>query len=631
MTCEPFGYWPSHFSADNVAAAAQPINEIRYHNGFLYWLTRLPHEGGRQVIMQHCIKSNSTNCLTPAPWSARSRVHEYGGGVYAIGQDTLFFVNDKDQRIYQQSLQQPEQITPITTATEKRNTRFGDLSLEPKGKWLIAVREQHTADQVINDLVIIDTQTHKLSIISSGDDFYAAPTVAADSSQIAYLSWSLPHMPWESTKLWQQDTNPSSTQPAQQIAGSANESIYQPSFASTGELFAISDKNNWWNLYQFSPKQKNIHNTNVDCGYPLWVLGTNQYALYNDKCAWLISGPPGAQQLQHITPNKVEPIELPISDFVPTITTNDNGESVFFVGGNAQTADTLYHYHHPTKSLTTIATSVSEKTPKKYFSQPEIITIETDSLPISGFFYPPHNPDITPANNCLPPLIVFCHGGPNGASTTQCNYKIQFWTSRGFAVLDVNYRGSTGYGRKFRQALNAQWGVADVADCCAMAKYLVDQQKVNEQQLFIRGQSSGGLTTLAALVQTNLFAAGTSCYGVTDLTLLLDDTHKFESEYLTTLVGPYPQAAQTYHDRSPANHLEQLQAPVLFLQGADDNVVPPQQTKRLLATLQEQQKTYQYVEFPDEGHGFRQAKHIIKALTTELEFYQNALGKTISE
>lgn len=595
----------SPFTAAAVAAAASPLLEIRCHQGLIYWVTRRPSEGGRQVVMQYNPHNQHSRCLTPDKFSAQSRVHEYGGGCYALGADSLFFVNAADQRIYQQALtsQQVVAITPI-------GSRYGDIVVANNGNFLVAVREQHRDMGIINDLVRIDLSTQALTVLASGADFYASPALNNRDTQLVFLSWSHPDMPWNKTTLWQLDLT---IQMATAIID-ADEAVYQPGFTPDDQLFYVSDRSGWWNLYK---EHTHLHSSKNDCGYPMWVLGTNQ-AIFTDQQAWFISGEPGKQLISNDTG---EVLNLPFSDFQPTLAYNRTTHSLYFVAGCYNQPDALYDYNLITHELKCLAKSAEHTIAPGHFTRPKPIQFEQDGQTVYGFYYP-----AKPISDQLPPLIVNAHGGPNGSATTQCQFKIQFWTSRGFAYLDVNYRGSTGYGRAYREALDGQWGVADVEDCYRLTRYCINQGFCDPARVFIRGQSAGGLTALAACIFHSLFAAGVSCYGVSDLTTLIHDTHKFECHYLDKLIGPYPQAHERYLARSPAYHLDRLTVPLLFLQGLEDQVVPAKQTKAMTNKLDANNQPYTYVEFSNEGHGFTRSENMIQAIEAELAFYESIQG-----
>jgi dipeptidyl aminopeptidase/acylaminoacyl peptidase len=592
------------FSAEAVAAAASPLSEVRCHNGCTYWVTRRPSEGGRQVVMEYTPSSGTTRCITADGYSVQSRVHEYGGGCYALAGSSLFFVNSEDQCIYQQPLD-ASAAEILTTATEPaRRVRYGDLLVSKDASFLITVREQHTDQGVINDLIRLNLFTQAIDVLASGEDFYASPALNKNNSELVFLSWSHPNMPWEKTQLWQLTLG--SDEPAKKLLTDGNEAIYQPGFTDNNGLFYVSDRSGWWNLYL---QEKPILPMTVDCGYPMWVLGTNQVAFQGEQ-AWTICGKPGEQGIVNLQGEK---LELPFTDFQPTLAYNPENHCLLFIAGRYDQPDALYQFDLNSNQLQYIAKSSDHSIDTAYFSKPLCI----DNEGVYGFYYPPKN---APAN-ALPPMIVNSHGGPNGSATTQCQFKIQFWTSRGFAYLDVNYRGSTGYGREFRRALNGKWGEADIEDCCQLTQYCVEKQWCDPNKLFIRGQSAGGLTALSACVFHTVFAGGTSCYGVADLTTLVNDTHKFECRYLDTLVGPYPDKRDLYLQRSPAYHLEKLSVPLLFLQGLEDRIVPVEQTKAMTDKLDASNKPYQYVEFSNEGHGFKRAENIIQAMEAELRFY----------
>ncbi len=622
------------FTAKAVAAAASPLSEVRSHGGCIYWVTRRPTDGGRQIIMEHNPVTDDTRIITPDDYSVQSRVHEYGGGCYALGGESVFFVSSDDQCIYKQALNSttPEGLTAATQPPKR--VRYGDLVVSHNNRFLVAVREQHTDQGVINDLIRLDLKTQAIDVLASGEDFYASPALNSNDTQLTFLSWSHPSMPWEKTQLW--TLNLEANEAAISLVNT-NEAIYQPGFTDNDDLFYVSDRNGWWNLYlkslrpllrpdrRISAEDPDVGGSLLpmkkDCGYPMWVLGTNQVVFTGDR-VWVICGAPGEQ---HIVDIKGQPLDLPFTDFQPTLAVDNN--CLYFVAGRFDQPDALYQFDLSSSKLTSIAKSAESRIDKAFFSKPQVIRMDSANKsqdvggggPIHGFYYPPLNGEKNP------PMIVNSHGGPNGSATTQCQFKIQFWTSRGFAYLDVNYRGSTGYGRSFRRALEGKWGVADVDDCCQLTQYCIDKELCDPKKLFIRGQSAGGLTALSACVFHSLFAGGTSCYGVADLTTLVDDTHKFESRYLDTLVGPYPQERKLYLERSPAYHLDQLNVPLLFLQGLEDRVVPVEQTKAMTDKLDTTNKPYTYVEFDNEGHGFKRAENIIEAIESELKFYQSRL------
>jgi len=588
------------FTPEAVAAAASPLSELRCHDGSIYWITRYPNQGGRQVVLEHNPHTQKTRHLTPDGYSAQSRVHEYGGGCYALSADSLYFVNSEDQRIYQQ----PLNLSSPPVALTPKGSRYGDLCVSPNHRFLIAVREQHTEQGILNDLIQLNLSTHSIDILASGDDFYASPAVNPNNTELIFLSWSHPDMPWEKTILWKLELESKKMQP---IINNA-EAIYQPGYTPSGQLFYVSDQNGWWNLYV---QGESVLPMTADCGYPLWVLGTNQ-VVFSDEHAWLICGAPGQQCLL----SQDKKLNLPFTDFQPTLAYNNQNHCLYFIAGSYHEPDALYQYNLNHETLTCIEKSTEHSIHESQFSKPTVLQITQDSALIHGFYYPP-----CPASDTPPPMIVNSHGGPNACATTQCQFKIQFWTSRGFAYLDVNYRGSTGYGRDFRRALNGKWGVADVEDCCRLTLSCVRKKMCDPNRLFIRGQSAGGLTALSACIFHSLFAGGVSYYGVSDLTTLLHETHKFESHYLEKLIGPYCEKSALYLARSPAYHLDQLEVPLLFLQGLEDRIVPVQQTQTILDKLNAEKKRYQYIEFADEGHGFKRAENIIAALQAELNFY----------
>jgi dipeptidyl aminopeptidase/acylaminoacyl peptidase len=619
-TTQPFGAWQSPITADLVAKAAKYLTELKINTGHIYWLERRPEEAGRQVIMQ-LTPQGQIKSLTPASMSVCNRVHEYGGGNYVVNGEWIYFANDQDQRWYRQKqTEQPEAITP--TPMQPKAWRYADPVLSADGQWLIAVRESHHAHGVDNELVAIATDASLVvQVLMSGYDFYAAPRISQDGKYLAWLCWRHPQMPWDGTELWYGElTAALEIINARCVAGSVNESVCQPNWSPDGKLYFCSDVTGWWNIYYYDHHLvEPICAMSAEFGYPQWVFGTNTYAFIDAKTLAVIITKQGKQQIGVVNTNHFSALDIPFDSIVPNV--GVNGDEIIFIGGNAAVAPALMRYDLTQKKYQILYKSTALAVDKKYLSQPQVIEFVSDDRIAHAFYYPPHNADYQAPTTEKPPLIVQSHGGPTASTSTELNLKIQFWTSRGFAVVDVNYGGSTGYGRAYRELLKGQWGIVDVADCVNAAKYLIAQGKADPKRLAIRGGSASGFTVLCALAFYDIFSVGASYYGVADLISMADDTHKFESHYLEKLIGKYPQEKALYEQRSPLHHADQLSCPIIFFQGLLDKVVPPAQTESMIAAMNKNKLPLAYLTFAQEAHGFRDARTIKTALEAELYFY----------
>ena len=459
--------------------------------------------------------------------------------------------------------------------------------------------------------------------------FYAAPQVSIDGSQLIFLSWNHPQMPWDGTYLTLADLdNNLLVSNSKIIAGGINESVYQPSFSCDGDIYFVSDKANWWNLYCYREGEiSRVFMIDAELGYPAWIFATQCYHLLKDGRIFCLLNEKGRYSLALVTAGEMRIIPSEQDAFEPYLALI--GSRVFCIGAHAASADAILAVNLVDSTVETLHSSSTLLLDSHYFSLPETLEFTTEGgKKAYAYFYSPDNPRYVPQAGELPPLIVICHGGPTAAASTALNLKIQYWTSRGFAVVDVNYGGSTGYGRSYRERLKGQWGVVDVADCVNAAKHLVAEGRVDPKRLLIRGSSAGGLTVLSALTFYKIFAAGASYYGVADMEALVTDTHKFESRYLDKLLGDYPEQRNVYRQRSPLYHTDKLSTPIIFLQGMEDKVVPPAQAEAMIAALDKKQLPYAYVTFPHEQHGFRASVSIQRALECELSFYAQILGFT---
>ena len=612
----PHGSWPSPITPALAASGAVRLSGLVLDGGDIYWSEGRPAEQGRNVIV--CRRADGrVEDVTPAGFNVRSRVHEYGGGAFTARGGAVFFVNDSDQRVWRH-----EPGAPPTALTVESAARHADLELDDRRGRLLCVREVHDGGEPASSLVAVPLAGGPALVLASGADFYAFPRLDPSGSRLAWLSWSHPRMPWQGTELWVAPVEADGALgAAEKIAGGPGESIFQPAWSPEGVLHFISDRSGWWNLYR-APDQA-LWPVEAELGLPLWVFGLSTYGWVDARTIACAVQQSGTWRMVLLDDGgQRTPVELPLTEVGYL---QAAAGRVAFVGGSPTAPAAIWGVSvepgsppTPSRLHQPRATVPSEE----YLARPQPLAFPTaGGATAHGLFYAPRNPDCAAPPGDLPPLIVISHGGPTAAASSGLSLALQFWTSRGFAVLDVNYRGSTGYGRAYREALDGVWGIADVEDCAAGARYLVERQQVDGARLAIRGGSAGGYTTLAALAFTDVFRAGASYYGVSDLEALARDTHKFESRYLDSLIGPYPARRDLYLARSPINHAERLSCPVIFFQGLEDRVVPPDQAERMVAALESKGLPVEYVAFPHEQHGFRRAETIARALEAELAFY----------
>ena len=620
----PFGAWKSSITADMIVGETVGLGSICGDGDDLYWSELRPAEKGRTVICRRD-SSGAVAEVTPPEFNVRSRVHEYGGGSYTVSDGSVFFCNAVDQRLYRQdSGGEPRPITP------EGPWRYADMRVDGARRRVIAVREDHddTLGEPANALVAIGFDGN-VTVLADGADFYAAPRLSPDGGGLAWLTWDHPDMPWDCCRLWLADVSDdgSLTDPVQ-LSGDG-EAVFQPEWSPDGILHFASDKTGWWNLYRWhGEKAEAVCPMEAEFGLPQWVFGMTTYGFdgLNGIVATYCEG--GRWRLGRI--------DRATGTFasIDTAYCNFGGlkmadKFVCFIAGHASQPPSLVSRDLSYGAVETIRRSTEAAIDPGQVAKAETVRFPTNGDEEAyGFYYPPANAGFKAPEGALPPLIVKSHGGPTGQTGDSLNLKIQYWTSRGFAVLDVNYRGSTGYGRAYREKLRGQWGVADVDDCVAGAEYLVGQGKADGDRLIITGASAGGYTTLCALTFRDTFKAGASHYGIGDLSTLATDTHKFESHYLDRLIGPWPEADGLYRARSPIHFAEKLDCPVIFFQGLDDKVVPPNQAESMVAVLREKGTPVAYCPFEGEGHGFRQAANMKRALDGELYFYGRIFGFT---
>ncbi len=635
----PYGSWASPISARTLVAGAVGFGDIALDGDTIYWSESRPQESGRVVVVRRDA-GGATADVTPAPFSARTRVHEYGGGAYAVANGTLVFSDDKDGRLYrQQGGGTPAPLTSEPPAP--RALRYADLVVDAAHNRVIAVREDHTVvgREAVNTLVSIVLSGDgegAAAVLAEGADFYSSPALSPDGARLAWLSWDHPNMPWDGTELWVAEVGADGRLGATElVAGGPTESIFQPQWSPDGVLHYVSDRTGWWNLYHW----RDGHSTalcplEAEFGLPQWVFKMSTYGFagpgriicaYADGGLWRLAGLDTADG----APAALTPFDLPYTAVEGLRVAP--GHAVFEATGPS-TLPALVRLDLATGATETFRRSSDLSLDEGYMSTPEAVAFPTEAgRTAHGFYYPPRNRDYAVPPGERPPLIVVSHGGPTGATSAALSLGTQYWTSRGFGVLDVNYGGSTGYGRAYRERLDGAWGVVDVEDCANGARYLVERGLADGARLIIRGGSAGGYTTLAALTFGDTFKAGASLYGVGDLEALALETHKFESRYLDHMVGPYPAWAELYRARSPIHHVDRLNAPVIFLQGLEDKVVPPGQAEAMVAALRAKGVPVAYLPFEGEGHGFRRAETIVRTREAELYFYARVFSFTLAD
>ncbi|MFQ5838878.1 MAG: S9 family peptidase [Thermoplasmata archaeon] len=626
-----YGSWRSPITSDLIASKIIGLGQITLDGDDIYWLEMRPSEGGRNVIVRRTSDGERTD-VTPRSFDARTRVHEYGGGAFVVASRTIYFSNFSDQRLYRQNLGHPPR--PITPEVD---VRYADGIIDQRRRRMICVSEDHTIAkrEPVNALLSLDLRENgDRQILVSGNDFYSSPRLSPDGSFLAWLAWDHPNMPWDGTELWLGELEPDgSLGRASRVAGGINESIFQPEWSPDGVLYFVSDRTGWWNLYRWSDDRiEPVCEMEAEFGRPQWLFGLSTYGFesedriicaFNQRGIWHLAG------LDTVNLS-LDVIENPYTEIMANLRTAP-GRVVFGAGSPAE-PPSIAQLLLDTGQIEVLRRSSDVDVDAGYLSTPESIEFPTqDERKAYAFFYSPRNRDYVGPTDERPPLLVMSHGGPTSAATSTLNIGIQYWTSRGFAVLDVNYGGSTGYGRAYRQRLEGRWGIVDVDDCANGVRFLVESERVDRERLAIRGGSAGGYTTLSALTFRDVFKAGASYFGVSDLEALAKETHKFESRYLDRLIGPYPERRDVYRERSPIHFADRLSCPVILLQGLEDKVVPPDQAELMVRALLSKGLPVAYVTFEGEEHGFRRAENIKKALDSELYFYSRVFDFELAD
>lgn len=653
----PFGAWKSPITSKSITAGSVKIGGISFYKNNLYWLEGRPQEGGRISLCRYDKENKSGVDVTPKESNARTRVHEYGGAAVTFGGGkeevgNIFYSDFASQRMCKLTDDGSSEPTFITPGGDR--FRFADGEYDDENKQIFCVREDHFDNaepkDVVNEIVTVQTdESMSMKVIATGRDFYSAPRLSPDGKKLAYITWNHPNMPWDATELRivNIDSSSSATEDHELIAGSDGDtSIMQPMWNKfSGELFYISDTSGFYNIYK-AGVEKSILPMDFDFGgaAPGWILGQQGFTFLNDG---RLVAQYTRDGMSKIIVAKIDGSEESATDFeefdmtdgLPmqfgSITIDDsssNNNDLYFIGGSPSTPASVYKWNLDTKGPAEILKCSSDLSfPENVISVPKQVEFPTTLGTAYGYYYPPNNGDFQCNSEKAPPLLVKAHGGPTACTGTSFNPGTQFWTSRGFAVLDVDYGGSTGYGRDYRRRLRKSWGIVDIDDVCAGAAFLVKEGLADGDRLCIDGGSAGGYTTLGALAFRDIFKAGCSLYGVGDLTALAGDTHKFESRYLDGLVGPYPQEEATYKKRSPIESTDTLSCPILLLQGSEDKIVPPNQAEMMHKALVDKGIPSCIKIYEGEQHGFRKAENIEDALDSELAFYGKVFGIDIPD
>jgi len=598
---------------------------LRWDGDDLYWSELRPYEGGRIVVCRR-EAGGAIADVTPPGFNSRSRVHEYGGGHFAVSGGTVWFTNFDDQRLYRQ--EKGGDPRPITAASD---VRHADMAVDARRGLVFAVREDHTtgAREAVNTLVALPADGRgEATTIAAGNDFYSSPKLSPDGGRLAWTTWNHPNMPWDGTELWigelDRDGHVASSR---RIAGGQSESVVQPEWSPMGELYFVSDRTDWWNLYRARGEgDEPVCRYGAEFAAPQWVFGQRFYDFAGpDEMVCLYTLASGAKLGRlDLNSGTLHHIELLYSGLHNL---QVSGRKAALFASSATLAERVLVIDLDSQAEDVVKVANPARIDPGYFSIPKPIEFPTEhGVSAHAFFYPPRNRDFEAPAGEKPPLVVHCHGGPTGSAGPTYPFEYQYWTSRGIALVDVNYGGSAGYGRAYRARLNGEWGVVDVDDCINAARFLVEQGLVDGDRVSITGGSAGGYTALLSLTKRDFYDAGASHYGIGDLVLFIQETHKFESHYTDTLVGAYPERAGVYHDRSAIYFADDLRCPVILFQGLEDKVVPPSQAETFVAVCMKKGLPYAYVPFEGEQHGFRQDKNIRRSIEGELYFLSRIFG-----
>jgi len=621
-----YGSWESEITPQKIIEGGLRFSEIRSNGSELYFLEGRPEESGRYVIVKQNNMGEIEDVI-PENFNSRNAVHEYGGGSFAVGKKNIYFTNWDDQRIYVVKGKNASALT-IEPPFEK-SIRYSDLTLSYDEEWIYCVRETHfEKGEAKNELVAISTTKNQTIVLCTGRDFYSSPRINPINNEICWLEWDHPNMPWDGTELFIGNFDSNGLSEKKFIDGSKNISIIQPEWSESGELIYISDESGWWNLKKYSDNKKStILDEETDHGGPSWLFGFRTYFV-KDNFIYLRGSSKnknkGLIRKLNFSGKIIEEIEI-LHTSIGDLTFYDN--KALYIGASPVSNSEIVSLDLEKKEIKTIKESSKLEIDSEEISTPQEITFSTtENANAYGYFYKPKNKKYQGSSGEKPPVLVISHGGPTSATSNALNLSIQYWTNRGIAVVDVNYRGSTGYGKKFRDSLKGNWGIYDTDDCIAAVDYLSEKGLVDPERAAIKGGSAGGYTTINALTFHDRFAVGATYYGIADLSVFIDDTHKFESKYLESLIGRYPEEKQKYYDRSAINFTDQLSCPMIIFQGTEDKIVPPSQAEIMAEGLREKKIPFSLIMYEGEQHGFRQSKNIISSLESELYFYSQVLG-----
>jgi dipeptidyl aminopeptidase/acylaminoacyl peptidase len=645
MELAPYGSWRSPITSALLVHAVVGLDHVLVADEDVAWTESRPSEGGRYVLVRRRPDGSVTE-VVPDGYSARTLVHEYGGRCTALVGPSALFCNFSDQRVWRVDPgRSPVPVTPEPAIA--MGHRYADLEVSPDGRWVVAVRERHPggphedARDVVNDVVTFPADgSAPPRVLAEGRDFYSAPRLSPDGTRLAWLAWDHPNMPWDGTELFVADVGADrDIGPAHLVAGGPDESVGQPRWSPVGILHFVSDRTGWWNLYaDDGAGGRALCPRDSEFSGPDWTFGQSTYTFLGDGRLVAAWSERGRGRLGVVEDGGVIAIEIPYDSFGSLVA---QGGQIVAVAGSPTSPPAVVRVAvgpgtsrqaEPAGSVEILKRSREEVPDAGYLSVPRPVEFPTEGgVSAHALFYPPRNKDFHGPDDQRPPLVVMSHGGPTSASGSVLNLVIQYFTSRGLAVVDVNYGGSTGYGRPYRQRLRDKWGIVDVDDCVNAARWLADQGEVDPARLAIRGGSAGGYTTLAALAFRDVFAVGASHYGVADAAALARDTHKFESRYLDGLIGPWPEAEAVYAERSPIHHTDRLGCPLILFQGTEDKVVPPDQAEMMAGALRAKGIPFSLLMFEGEQHGFRRAETITRVIESELWFYGRVLGFDAAE